>query len=45
VQGIFRHSHADTTVNVYMQQIKESVKTWDAIYRELTAVPALAKTT
>jgi integrase len=38
VQGILGHSKADTTANVYMQTIEESVKqTLDAIYRELTA--------
>ncbi len=43
VQGILGHSKADTTVNVYRQQIEESVKqTQDAIYRELTAKPELA---
>ncbi len=44
VQGILGHSKADTTVNVYMQEIAESVKqTQDAIYRELTAKPKLVK--
>jgi hypothetical protein len=34
--------NADTTVNVYMQQIEEGVKqTLDAIYTELTAPPKL----
>jgi hypothetical protein len=34
VQGILGHSKADTTVNVYMQEIEESVRqTQDAIYR------------
>ena len=38
MQDILGHSKADTTVNVYMQQIEESVKqTQDAIYRELAA--------
>jgi len=38
VQGILGHTKADTTVNVYMQQIEEGVKqTLDAIYTELTA--------
>jgi integrase len=38
VQGILGHTKADTTVNVYMQQIEEGVKrTLDAIYAELTA--------
>ena len=38
VQGILGHSNADTTVNVYMQQIEAGVKsTLDAIYSELTA--------
>jgi integrase len=38
VQGVLGHSKADTTVNVYMQQIEASVKqTLDAIYLELTA--------
>ncbi|MFB3917228.1 MAG: hypothetical protein ACE14M_10895 [Terriglobales bacterium] len=37
------HTKADTTVNVYMQQIEESVKeTLDAIYSELTAKPEMA---
>jgi integrase len=44
VQGILGHSKADTTVNVYMQEIEESVKqTQEAIYSELTARPQLAK--
>ena len=38
MQGILGHSKADTTVNVYMQEIEEGVKqTLDAIYAELTA--------
>jgi integrase len=38
VQGVLGHSKADTTVNVYMQQIEAGVKsTLDAIYSELTA--------
>jgi len=38
VQGILGHSKADTTVNVYMQSIEDSVKhTQEAIYCELTA--------
>src|SRR5271157_3953704 len=38
VQGILGHTKADTTVNVYMPQIDDSVKqTLDAIYAELTA--------
>jgi integrase len=38
VQGILGHSKADTTVNVYLQQIEAGVKsTLDAIYSELTA--------
>src|SRR5215472_9883211 len=38
VQGVLGHSKADTTVNVYMQEIEEGVKqTLDAIYAELTA--------
>ena len=42
VQGILGHTKADTTVNVYMQQIDEGVKqTLDAIYTELTARPKL----
>src|SRR5271167_832644 len=42
VQGILGHTKADTTVNVYMQQIEEGVKlTLDAIYAELTAGPKL----
>ena len=33
VQGILGHTKADTTVNVYMQQIDDGVKqTLDAIY-------------
>ena len=45
VQGILGRSKADTTVNVYMQEIEESVKqTQDAIYRELTAKPQWVKT-
>ena len=40
VQGILGHSKADTTVNVYMQSIEDSVKrTQEAIYAELTARP------
>ena len=40
VQGILAHAKADTTANVYMQQIEEGVKqTLDAIYAELTAAP------
>ena len=40
VQGILGHSKADTTVNVYMQEIEASVKqTQAAIYSELTAQP------
>jgi integrase len=42
VQGILGHAKADTTVNVYMQQIEDGVKqTLDAIYAELTARPKL----
>ncbi len=42
VQGILGHTKADTTVNVYMQQIDEGVKqTLEAIYTELTARPKL----
>ena len=42
VQDILGHAKADTTVNVYMQQIDEGVKqTLDAIYSELTARPKL----
>ena len=42
MQDILGHSKADTTVNVYMQQIEESVKqTQDAIYRELAAWQSL----
>lgn len=42
VQGILGHSKADTTVNVYMQPIEESVKqTLEAIYSELMARPKL----
>jgi integrase len=45
VQGILGHSKADTTVNVYTQEIEESVKqTQDAIYCDLTARPQLVKT-
>jgi hypothetical protein len=44
VQGILGHSKADTTVNVYMQTIEDSVKqTQEAIYAELTARPKLPK--
>ncbi len=40
VQGVLGHSKADTTVNVYMQQIEAGVKqTLNAIYAELTAKP------
>jgi integrase len=40
VQGILGHSKADTTVNVYMQEIEASVKqTQAAIYSELSAPP------
>jgi integrase len=43
VQGVLGHSKADTTVNVYMQQIEAGVKqTLDAIYVELTAKPEAA---
>jgi len=43
VQGILAHTKADTTANVYMQQIDEGVKqTRDAIYAELTAAPKAA---
>ncbi len=43
VQGVLGHSKADTTVNVYMQQIEAGVKqTIDAIYVELTAKPEVA---
>lgn len=42
LQGILGHSKADTTVNVYMQSIDDSVKkTQEAIYSELTARPKL----
>ena len=42
VQGVLGHSKADTTVNVYMQQIDDGVKqTLDAIYSELMARPVL----
>jgi integrase len=42
VQGILGHAKADTTVNVYMQEIEEGVKqTLNAIYAELTARPKL----
>ena len=44
IQGIFGHSKADTTVNVYMPQIDDSVKqTLDAIYSELMARPKLMR--
>lgn len=44
VQEILGHSKADTTVNVYMQSIEESVKkTQDSIYAELTAGPKLVR--
>jgi hypothetical protein len=40
VQGILGHTKADTTVNVYIQQIEEGVEqTLEAIDTELT-VPA-----
>ncbi len=43
VQGVLGHSKADTTVNVYMQQIEAGVKqTLEAIYSELTAKPEVA---
>lgn len=43
VQAMLGHSKADTTVNVYMQEIEESVKqTLDSVYAELTAGPKLA---
>lgn len=43
VQGILGHSKADTTVNVYTQEIEAGVKrTLDAIYSELTAKPEAA---
>ena len=43
VQGVLGHSKADTTVNVYMQQIEAGVKSMlDAIYSELTARRELA---
>jgi integrase len=42
VQGVLGHSKADTTVNVYMQPIEESMKqTLEAINAELTAGPNL----
>jgi integrase len=42
VQSILGHSKADTTVNVYMQEIEASVKeTQAAIYSELTARPTV----
>jgi len=38
VPGVWGHSKADTTVNVYMRPIEAGVKsTLDAIYLELTA--------
>ena len=40
VQGILGHAKADTTVNVYMQEIEAGVKqTLNSIYAELTAKP------
>jgi len=43
VQGVWGHSKADTTANVYIQTIEEGVKlTLDAIYAELTGAPRLA---
>ncbi len=40
VQSVLGHSKADTTVNVYMQEIEAGVKqTLEAIYSELTAKP------
>ena len=43
VQGVLGHAKADTTVNVYMQQIEAGVRqTLDAIYAELTARPELS---
>jgi hypothetical protein len=43
VQGVLGHSKANTTVNVYMQQIEVDVnETLDAIYVELTAKPEVA---
>ena len=45
VQSILGHSKVDTTVNIYMQEIAESVKqTQDAIYQELAAWSQLRKT-
>jgi len=42
VQSIVRHSKAETTVNVYMQSIEDSVKQrQEAIYAELTVRPKL----
>ena len=42
MQGILGHSKADTTVNVYMQPIEDSIKqTLDAMYSELMARPKL----
>jgi integrase len=42
VQRILGHANADTTVNVYMQEIEAGVKqTLDAIYSELTAMPEM----
>jgi integrase len=42
VQGILGHAKADTTVNVYMQEIEAGVKqTLEAIYSELTAKPEM----
>jgi hypothetical protein len=39
------HSKADTTVNVYMQQIDAGVKqTLDAIYSELTTPEVASRT-
>ena len=43
VQGVLGHAKADTTANVYLQQIDEGVKqALDAIYAELTATPEVA---
>jgi hypothetical protein len=43
VQGTLGHSKADTTVNVYMQQIEADVKqTLEAIYSKLPTKPELA---
>ncbi len=45
VQAVLGHATADTMVNLYMQEIEESVKqTQDAICRELMTRPEAAET-